>query len=167
MKGEATNLDRLYDIVVPSSAPWWPPAPGWYWIIGLLIIGAVWLTLWALLRWQRNRYRREALKLFATLEKQLSDPSKRVAVVTSFAILLKRAALSAWPRETVAALTGLRWLKFLDRTGRTDRFSQGPGLLLADVAYDLRGVKDLSDQETRQLAVLVRKWLAHHQTRSS
>jgi hypothetical protein len=157
----------LHDIVVPSPAPWWPPAPGWYWIIVLLIVGAVWLSLWALLRWQRNRYRREDLKLFAILEKQLSDPSKRIAVVTSLAILLKRAALSAWPRDAVAALTGLPWLKFLDRTGRTDRFSQGPGVLLADVAYDPRGVKDLSDQETRQLAVLVRDWLAHHQSRSS
>lgn len=166
MNSEATNLDRLHDIVAPSPVPWWPPAPGWYWIMGLIVIAIVWSAILGLVHWQRNRYRREALALFAALERQLSEPQRRAFVVTSFAILLKRAALSAWPRATVAALTGSRWLTFLDRTGRSNSFSQGPGTLIAKVAYDPQGAENLTEQEIRQLAVLVRDWLAHHRIRN-
>jgi MoxR-like ATPase len=49
-------------------------------------------------------------------------------------------------------------------TGRGKSFSQGPGALIAEVAYDPRGAENLTEQEIRQLAVL-RDWLAHHRIR--
>lgn len=68
MSADPTGLDKLHDILVPAPAPWWPPAPGWYWVFGLAaVIGAV--LLWrAVARWQRNRYRREALAQLAQIE---------------------------------------------------------------------------------------------------
>lgn len=45
---DPTSLDRLHDLVLPSSVPWWPPAPGWYGVLGLLVLAVAWLT-WAFL----------------------------------------------------------------------------------------------------------------------
>lgn len=71
MSADPTGLDKLHDILVPPPVPWWPPAPGWYWILGLAaVIGAV--LLWrAVARWQRNRYRREALAELAQIEARI------------------------------------------------------------------------------------------------
>jgi hypothetical protein len=44
MKDSATNLDRLHDIVVPAPVPWWPPAPGWYVVLTVALIIALYLV---------------------------------------------------------------------------------------------------------------------------
>jgi hypothetical protein len=76
--------------------------------------------------------------------------------------LLKRAALTAFPREQVATLTGPAWFAFLDRTGRTATFSEGRGATLENAAYDSRSAASLDEAQTRELASVVRAWLAHH-----
>ena len=76
--------------------------------------------------------------------------------------LLKRAALTAFPREQVATLTGAAWFAFLDRTGRTAAFSEGRGATLENAAYDPRSAASLGEAQTRELASVVRAWLAHH-----
>jgi hypothetical protein len=51
---EATSLDRLHDIVQAPEVPWWPPAPGWFWLGAGLIILLVLIGVYALLRWQKT-----------------------------------------------------------------------------------------------------------------
>ena len=80
------------------------------------------------------------------------------------ATLLQRAALTAYPREAVASLTGPAWLAFLDRTGRTTAFTTGPGPWLERVAYDPRSASGLTPEDVGQLARIVRGWLARHRT---
>ncbi|MFY9986007.1 MAG: DUF4381 domain-containing protein [Chthoniobacterales bacterium] len=162
MNSDPTSLDRLHDIILPPNAPWWPPAPGWYWVLALAVIVVLTFAFRFFLYWQRNCYRREALSELAQLEAVLGDPAQSSAAVTAFAELLKRAALSAWPRESVASLTGSVWLAFLDRTGNTNSFSEGPGALIEQVAYDQRLADGMSETQLRALAALVRGWLRHH-----
>ena len=83
------------------------------------------LVLRSLLHWQHNRYRREALAELARHESALVDPARRADALSAMAELLKRAALTAFPRGQVATLTGPAWFAFLDRTGRTAAFSAG------------------------------------------
>jgi Domain of unknown function (DUF4381) len=162
MNPDLTSLDRLHDIIIPPAAPWWPPAPGWYWVFGFVAIAFLIVALRLLLRWQHNCYRREALAELARLEAALDDPAQRGAALTGFAELLKRAALSAWPREDLASLTGSAWLSFLDHTGRTKSFTEGPGALLEPVAYDPRLADGLKAPQLHELAGQVRHWLKHH-----
>ena len=164
MSSDVISLDRLHDIVVPPATPWWPPAPGWYWVIGGVAILVIALALRLLLWWQQNRYRREALAELARSETLLRDPTQRAARLALFAELLKRAALSAWPRETVASLTGSSWVAFLDRSG------QAPsdfGALVERVAYDPRLADDLTDREIQELAIRVRDWLKLHHVKGT
>lgn len=159
---DPTDLDRLHDIVPPAPTPWWPPAPAWFWVLGLLLFLAALCALRAFLRWQRNRYRREALAELARQEPALVALPRRAEALATLAELLKRAALSAWPRAEVASLTGPAWSAFLDRTGGTTAFSKGLGAILEGVSYDPRAVTALDDSTLRELVALVRHWLVHH-----
>lgn len=158
----------LHDIVVPGATPWWPPAPGWYWIMCLLALLAA-VMLWrALVRWQRNCYRREALAELARIEAavQAAGPGEDSAdkALPALAELLKRAALTAYPRAQVAALTGPAWFAFLDETGGT-QFSAGLGAVLAQGNYqtgEQTGERDDTAVHTADIAREVRHWIRQH-----
>lgn len=167
MQSDPTSLDRLHDIVPPPAVPWWPPAPAWYWVLGLLCVAAVVLLLRAFMRWQRNRYRREALAEFAKHEAELRDTSRRSGALAALAVLLKRTAVTAFPREDVASLTGAAWDGFLERTMRAKTLTQGNGSLLEAAAYDPRRVSSIDESQARELAHQVRDWLAHHRADTS
>jgi hypothetical protein len=143
------SLDRLHDIVVPPAVPWWPPAPAWYAVIAIgcvLIAVLVWqLVAW----WNRNRYRRAALRELDRLGAN--------APLAAVAELVKRVALAAFPRERVAALSGDAWLRFLDASiGATD-FAQGAGRALGGTEY-----APGAHPATPELVAVVRHWISHH-----
>jgi hypothetical protein len=145
------SLDRLNDIVPPPAPPWWPPAPAWY-VVGALVLVLVTLLTWQLItRWNRNRYRREALAKL----KALGDNAPLAAV----AELVKRVALACYPRDRVASLTGEEWLRFLDESGQTTAFAQGAGLALGDAEY-----APGSQAASPELLAAVRHWIRHHRT---
>lgn len=162
MNPDPTSLDRLHDIVAPPPAPWWPPAPGWFWVLAFLLVVVLVLVLRSFLHYQRNRYRREALAELARQQSALADPSRRAAAIASVAELLKRTALSIWPRETVASLTDSPWFSFLDRSANTKSFSENHGELLERISYDPRVSNSLSETQTRELVMLAHHWITHH-----
>ncbi|MDH5298403.1 MAG: DUF4381 domain-containing protein [Desulfobulbaceae bacterium] len=148
-------LARLKDIHLPPPVSWWPPAAGW-WILACLLLAGVGfgLSLW----WRAargNRYRRVALAALATLQAQHRDDGHRLA--EEVATLLRRVAIQGYGRETVAPLTGQAWLRFLDRTGNTDRFSAGEGKVLGTMLYQ-RSLTVDSDR----LCQLARAWIKDH-----
>lgn len=102
---DATNLDRLHDIVVPEPIPWWPPAPGWYFVIATALFGGMFLIYLGWNRWRVNAYRRVALQELETANS-----------VDAISELLRRTALAVWPRTDVAALTGAAWPRWLEAT---------------------------------------------------
>jgi hypothetical protein len=144
MKPDPTSLDALRDIALPPLVPWWPLAPGWYLLIGLLFLAAVvggW-RIWR--RWQANAYRREALRALAAL-----DPHD----LGGHAELVRRTALAEAPRSSVAPLNGRAWIDYLVRTCP----SLGPErwAWLDDVYRD-RGPSPST------AAATVRQWITKH-----
>ena len=93
----------------------------------------------------------------------LADPSRRVAALRSVPALLKRSALAAYPRQTVASLAGEEWLRFLDDSYGGSGFSEGPGRLLLQAAYaPATQLQTLSESERRELIDLAREWVRRH-----
>lgn len=162
MTADPTSLDRLHDIIVPPPAPWWPPAPGWYWVIGCLLAIAAYAIVRGFVSWQHNRYRREALAEWRRIKSQLADAKTRSTAVTELAILLKRAAITAFPRMQVASLTGRPWLAFLDRTAAMREFDSDTGALLERATYGSISPADIDLKRAEHLANSVRRWLMHH-----
>jgi hypothetical protein len=159
---DQTSLDLLNDIVQPEAVGWFPLAPGWYVVgvlagLGLLLFG--W-RLWT--RWRRNRYRRLALGELAAI-KGSGDPMEFARLPG----LLKRAALSAWPRQQVAALSGSEWHAFLDGSASTSIFRSGAGSLLDQLSYGAGQEVELTGPELENAWSAADLWLRRHQAGST
>lgn len=119
------DLSQLRDIHLPPPVSWWPPAPGWWLLLTVLLVTAL-VLYWMVRRHRRNAWRRQALQELARL--QGSDDA---TVASQLSILLRRVAISLYPHEEVAALTGKAWLAFLDDTlGEGTPFQTGAGRAL-------------------------------------
>lgn len=126
----AELLAQLRDIQSAPPAPFWPPAPGWWILAGLLLILVIWLARRGVRAWRVTR-RRKAL--FAHLQglRSTHDPSLAPQrYLSSVNRLLKVAAIRAFPTETPGALQGEDWVAFLaskhDDGGALEALASGP-----------------------------------------
>jgi hypothetical protein len=163
MNDDATNLDRLHDLVAPAPVPWWPPAPGWYWVLGAALVVLLALLVRAFIRWQHNRYRREALAELERHETVLENPDRRAANLLALAELMKRTAITAYSREKVAALTGADWFAFLDRSAQSSSFGAGLGSTWQKAIYDPPTAAAFDRAKMRELTAAIRHWIRNHQ----
>jgi hypothetical protein len=153
---QAASLQNLNDIVAPPPVSWWPPAPGWYLLAVLLLAALAYLGWRWWLSWQRNRYRRAALNELRSIgEQRLRD----------LPALLKRTALACWPREQVAALSGVEWHRFLDQTAGKALFTGDAGQTLDQLAYAGRSQAEFSEAEIRSVVRAAEYWLRNHRVR--
>jgi hypothetical protein len=145
-------LQGLRDIHLPEPIPFWPLAPGW-WLLTVVIVLLLVLAGWLWIRHRRTAYRRVALKELQQLRQALEQGHVDIPIVAELSILLRRAAISRYGRQQVAALNGAAWLEFLDRTGRTTHFStQGQALL--DAPY-----RRCTMEHVEPLLSLAQRWL--------
>lgn len=128
----ANPLDQLRGYHMPQAVSWWPPAPGWWLLAGLVIVAIAGLTWWALRRYRRRASWRQAQNELKLLRAARNDDAEFVRNVSK---LLRRYALKIFPAQDVAALTGDAWLAFLDRNGGNGRFRDGPGRQLMEAPY--------------------------------
>ena len=151
MSSDPASLQNLHDIVVPQPVPFWPPAPGWYVVLGLALLLVLRLVIRSVVRFRRNAYRRAALAELNTLP----DSS---AVAQQVAALLKRTALAAFPREQVASLTGSSWLDWLTETSGM-QVPAAVRSVLTDGIYGRASQQDLKD--LREFAA---EWIRRHRS---
>ena len=136
-KYEGLNLPQLLDLmhgnVEPEPVSLLPATDAWLvvagWLVATVVIG---LAAWRR-RWQRNRYRREALSALANIEADSSLDAKGSAA--EIAELIKRTALAAYPRDTVASLYGESWSAFLVESANHDKRVAAGADAIAQAAY--------------------------------
>jgi hypothetical protein len=143
------DLSQLHDIHLPAAVSWWPPAPGW-WGVSALVLIAAGLVFVLYVRRRRNRWRAKALAELARLRDANPEPLLR-----DLSVLLRRVAISRYPRHDVAALTGEAWLAFLDRTlGDAKAFQSGAGRVLLSGPY-----AGSAEVDTASLLALCERWI--------
>jgi hypothetical protein len=125
----------LRDLHLPEAVGWWPLAPGWWLLLGLLALGVLLLLRRAWIRWRRNAPRRIALKELARLEGSYREAPNPVLLASGLSELVRRTMLAYAPRKEVAGLTGREWLAWLDRGLEEKLFSEGPGRILQELPY--------------------------------
>jgi hypothetical protein len=99
-------LAQLAPLRVPPEIGWWPLAPGWWALLGIVLIAIALALRWYWRRHAARRYRRVALSELQLLRDNQGN-------VDALNRLLKAAALRAYPNQPVAALHGQSWLEFL------------------------------------------------------
>ena len=161
MTSDSASLQNLNDIVVPAEVAWWPLAPGWYVLVSVVLVLLAYLIYRKLQQVKKNRYRVLALRELSQLRQ-----GARTADWLQLPALLKRAALSAWPRSEVAALSGEDWHRFLDRTAATDQFCSGAGSVLDSLAYGEANYA-AGDGRLDELIDAIEFWLKNHRNETS
>lgn len=134
----------LRDIHLPPAVGNWPPAFGWWLLLGLLLAAVYCGCRY----WQSHRLQRLALARLKDLARR-PDPQLPAAL----SCLLRQAVISHFPPE-MAGLTGQRWLEFLDRPFADRPFSTGVGRCLLDAPYRAEARVD-----SAALIALCRRWL--------
>ncbi|MGD8339887.1 MAG: DUF4381 domain-containing protein [Gammaproteobacteria bacterium] len=116
----------LRDIHLPSAVAWWPPATGWWIVLGIVVAALV-----ATFILYRRRYReRAAIRGLKAVAQSLAGGAAPVVCVQRISMILRRFAMSVSPGKAVAGLTGEEWLGFLDGRWGRDEFSAGIGRVL-------------------------------------
>jgi len=151
-------LAGLKDLHLPPPVGWWPPAPGW-WGLAMLVLVGLGVAGYFLGRYfWRNRYRRVALRELRLLRENASSQEPRCQLEL-LAALLRRVAMEGCGRTRVAPLSGAAWLELLDRTGRTNQFSAGPGRVLGQDLY-----RPIPAEDPVHLYPLVEEWIRRHRS---
>ncbi|MBE9549104.1 MAG: DUF4381 domain-containing protein [Proteobacteria bacterium] len=158
------SLQNLNDIVMPANIGWWPLATGWYFLLGLLLLVFAWSAYRLLQHWLKNRYRREALHKLQLLENSIQNSTQRDASLRQIPVLLKRTALSAYPREQVASLTGKDWISFLNSCIKNIAFPEPVASTLEQVAYSTGELGLVDSASSTALLSASRHWLKDHRT---
>jgi hypothetical protein len=154
MNDLSTALEQLRDVHLPPDPGFWPPAPGWWVVFGLLLVGvsvAIW-QFWR--RYHLRRWRQKVLTMLDELMESQRGGASPALITGEVSMLLRRVALGAHGRENVAGLTGESWLAFLDRTGGEGQFGAGPGQVLATGPY-----ARIQELDADGLHDLARRWL--------
>ena len=151
-------LAALNPLREPLLIDWWPPAPGWWILLGLLALSIVILG-WILLRRRRARaYRRQALTQLESLRTQYQQTQDANAYLGAANALLKSAALISYPRRDVAASSGSRWLAFLnDGLAPADQFPEE----FVNGAYRKNGMTT----DVEQMHSTAAKWIKCHEAK--
>ena len=138
----------LRDIHLPSEIGWWPVAPGWLLLLGLMVMLAVAVRFFLVYR------RRRRLRTLALLRlKELSSMTD-AQLACSLSRLMRQAAICHFPHHEVAGMSGDDWLDFLDRPFVDKPFSTGIGRSLIDAPY-----QPIVAIDSTALIKLCQRWL--------
>jgi len=141
-----TSLDRMHDIVPPDAVAWWPPAPGWYAVLGLILVAAAYAGWRSWSGWCANAYRRAALRELSGLQE-----------TSAIAELLRRVALAIAPRVEIAEKTGTAWVDWVA--------AQSSEAMPLEVRQQLTvGVYERlsADHDVSVMRDYVAQWITHH-----
>ena len=144
----------LREIHLPESVGWWPPAPGWWLLPVLLLLGIA--VAW----FGRLLYRRRKYSAISMARKELAAIRSRYAAdrdtghcVRSVSGLLRRVSISVFPRAESAGLTGDEWVAFL-QSGNSQKVTGKKGFTLGrHTGQGLSGIQSQGGESgTEQLS---------------
>ncbi len=137
----------------------WAPATTFWLLLGLALLGLLGYAAFRAIRaYRRNAYRRAAVGEITALRARVAGGEH--AAVGQLPALLKRCAMVAYGRATVAALTGDDWLTFLDAHGPRPDFVAGAGSVLPAVVF--RGPAAVPSEDAGALLDLAESWIRGH-----
>ena len=118
----ANPLAQLNDIIAPTAASPWPPAP----ICWLLFSALLLLLIAAVYLFKRTQQQRQKQQQALTQLQRLQNEQADFIALNQ---LLKGVTLSYFPRQQVASLHGEQWFDFLQHYAATPLFADKQAFL--------------------------------------
>ena len=85
-------LINLKDIRLPPPVSFWPPAPGWWISVVLILLIAVFFGRWLWRRFESRKPKMEALRLLKDLQNQHKNTTEALKPLRNLSQLLRRTA---------------------------------------------------------------------------
>jgi len=145
---------QLRDIHLPDSVSWWPPAPG-YWLILILILLMI-VSVWLFRRWYRQqKLKRVIQNELRRIEQDFQQSNDALRLSRELSVLLRRVSLACFPNSGCESLVGEHWLSFLDQQlPDSGEFVAGVGQVLVTAPYSRQ-----IDIDAQGLLVLCQRWV--------
>ncbi len=153
------TLPVLRDIHEFGAVSWWPPAAGWWLLVGLFLLVVLGIALLAWLRHSGRMpgWRRDARRQLHALHRALrKEPPREIAGHLS--ILLRRVAMVRGGRRNTASLSGDNWLGWLEANDSTGFRWTARGRLLLTAPY-MPPDSSIERREVTRLIVAARRWV--------
>ena len=129
-------LTQMRPLHLPDGIDAWQIAPGWYVLAALIFFTLATSAFLLIRKHRRELYKRQALielqNIKANIQKDAISINKQSSELSD---LLKRLALTHFPRSLVGPLHGNSWLSFLDEISASTFFTKAEGKLLGDARF--------------------------------
>ncbi len=154
----AQLLAQLDDIRGLDKIPWWPPGPGWWFVLGALaLVLGYFLFLYLKRRAYEMSWKGDARRQLLHLEAQLSDDTTQ-DVAATLSMLLRRIAMQRHSRAACAGLEGRHWLLWLKAQDPQGFDWLAYGEILVEAPYAPPG-KKWPLQEVKNLLAAAQAWV--------
>ncbi|MEZ5543426.1 MAG: DUF4381 domain-containing protein [Pseudomonadota bacterium] len=149
----------LRDIHDLDAIPWWPLAPGWWLLIGLLalLLATAGLRYWLRYSGFMPGWRGDARRQLRALQKSLRREEPR-DVAGRLSTLLRRIAMARVGRRQAAGLSGDRWLSWLEEHDSTGFNWTRRGRILLHAPY-MPPARAVERKEVARLVSAARRWV--------
>mgnify|MGYP005989621759 CR=1 FL=1 len=148
-------LEEFIEVSRPENISWWPETLGWQILLFLFVLFICYRFYRVFKHYMDNAYRRWANLQLSLLTQSTEDLQK-------LPILLKKTAIYAYKRESVAELTGLALETWLDKECSQTEFSKTPiSGLLNHLAYS--PTPELTTMQFNELKQQINQWIKYHQ----
>ncbi len=151
-------LAQLDDIRGLDYISWWPLAPGWWAVLGLMVLA---LIVAGAAYWRRRAYYRswkgDAWRAFTALEPQLANGNAQ-DVAAALSVLIRRVAMQCFSRAECAGLEGRDWLRWLTTKDPGGFDWAGRGSLLIEAPYAPPG-RNVSPESLKILIAAAKRWV--------
>lgn len=107
----AAGLEQLRDIRLPQAISWWPLAPGWWLLVGLILVSLAGLWWWR--HYRRRQLRQRALHELTEIRRNQSLYDNPAALSEQLSRLLKRALLLQPEARNAISASGEQWRTYL------------------------------------------------------
>ncbi len=130
---------------------------GWKFVAGFMFVMVLFIIVRLAIRYQRNAYRRAAIKVLKELRYIYKEPQNNLCV-NQFNVILKNTAMIAYGRKNVASLHDTEWLEFLDSKIKTEMFQP-----FKEVFKTAFYKKDkISNTDKEKIFEMSKKWINTH-----
>ncbi len=153
-------IPEVEGVIPPDPVSFWPPQPGWYVVMAIILVLLVWIVIKQVQKYKRNAYRRMGLAQLEQLKQQPCSTDN----LQQFNNLLKAASIQAYSREKVASLSGNVWYEFLSNSCKKNPFDPEQSKLMADGSYDHSLIEATDAEHWQKLIISGQKWMKNHRS---